>query len=503
VDQLVAENVVNLRIWIEGFRPVKGKLLAALAAVYRDRKRERTAERSLATNILQNYVADPGMLADLLMDADEKQFAILYPKLEDRRELAAKPLLAELDKRLKPRWTDLPLNPAWKQPDAGVIPKLEAAHGVLAERFAFCQTMPLQDFLNVADGLRQCGYRPVRFRPYARAGGVASAPRDSPGANATELAGELLVAAVWTRDSEAWQLAHGLSAEEIRQRNAQLGKQSFQPVDVAGYLGGGTLRYAALWVQASTRARLEVELSESKLLATDAACFKDGYRHAVHSRILAADGATYSAGIWIEAPGPGEPLAHYFVGVEGNYSGERFLGDCQVDVQISKAPAPLRVPAEFLPLLSAAGVERRYTALWHPSPLWTSTEVHGLDPADHLARCNSLLAQGYRPASISAIEIEAGKPLVTASVWQRPLVAEGDKEQLAKRQAAAAIALLRLGRADSVWPLLRHSPDPRVRTYLIHRLSPMGADVRTVIKRLEEEKELRAPGFAALSGSVW
>jgi hypothetical protein len=32
-----------------------------------------------------------------------------------------------------------------------------------------------------------------------------------------------------------------------------------------------------------------------------------------------------------------------------------------------------------------------------------------------------------------------------------------------------------------VWPLLKHSPDPRVRSYLIHRLSPLGVDAQTVL----------------------
>ena len=50
------------------------------------------------------------------------------------------------------------------------------------------------------------------------------------------------------------------------------------------------------------------------------------------------------------------------------------------------------------------------------------------------------------------------------------------EEKLAKRQANAAVALLRMNQPAKVWPLLKHSPDPRVRSYLIHRLGPLGAD---------------------------
>jgi formylglycine-generating enzyme required for sulfatase activity len=67
---------------------------------------------------------------------------------------------------------------------------------------------------------------------------------------------------------------------------------------------------------------------------------------------------------------------------------------------------------------------------------------------------------------------------------------EVEKERLAKRQANAAVALLRMGQPGRVWPLLKHSPDPRVRSYLIHRLGPLGADAGALVKRLEEEPDV-------------
>jgi serine/threonine protein kinase/formylglycine-generating enzyme required for sulfatase activity len=67
---------------------------------------------------------------------------------------------------------------------------------------------------------------------------------------------------------------------------------------------------------------------------------------------------------------------------------------------------------------------------------------------------------------------------------------EAAKEKRAKRQANAAVALLRMNRPASVWPLLKHSDDPRARSYLIHRLGPMGIDAGTIIKRLHEEPDV-------------
>jgi formylglycine-generating enzyme required for sulfatase activity len=69
---------------------------------------------------------------------------------------------------------------------------------------------------------------------------------------------------------------------------------------------------------------------------------------------------------------------------------------------------------------------------------------------------------------------------------------QDDKERLARRQANATVALLRLGQADAVWPLLKHSPDPSRRTYLLHRLGPLGADPRVLVRRLDEEPDVSA-----------
>ena len=47
-----------------------------------------------------------------------------------------------------------------------------------------------------------------------------------------------------------------------------------------------------------------------------------------------------------------------------------------------------------------------------------------------------------------------------------------------------------MNQPEKVWPLLKHSPDPRVRSYLIHRLGPLGADAKAIVKRLDEEPDM-------------
>ena len=89
---------------------------------------------------------------------------------------------------------------------------------------------------------------------------------------------------------------------------------------------------------------------------------------------------------------------------------------------------------------------------------------------------------------------EKALPLLTGEINKKmpPDMPSSDKERekLAKRQANAAVALLMLNQAEKVWPLLKHSPDPRVRSYLIERFGPLGTDAGSIIKRLDEEPDI-------------
>jgi formylglycine-generating enzyme required for sulfatase activity len=64
-----------------------------------------------------------------------------------------------------------------------------------------------------------------------------------------------------------------------------------------------------------------------------------------------------------------------------------------------------------------------------------------------------------------------------------------DKLVRTKKQANIATALLVMGHGTPVWPLLKHSPDPTLRSFLIERLGPGGVDARMLLARLDEEKD--------------
>jgi eukaryotic-like serine/threonine-protein kinase len=92
---------------------------------------------------------------------------------------------------------------------------------------------------------------------------------------------------------------------------------------------------------------------------------------------------------------------------------------------------------------------------------------------------------------IAQRETAKTSPLFQAEVQKKANPAENEsnpervKDQLAERQARAAVSLVRMGKADQVWPLLKHSADPRLRSFVVNWLSPLGTDPRLIATELE------------------
>ena len=98
-NRLVAQNAYVVARWIDALRPVAKHLCDPLAAIFRDEKRGES-ERTLAASALAEYLSDdPDELAELLMDATERQFAALYPRVERRLDQTASLLEEELAKK--------------------------------------------------------------------------------------------------------------------------------------------------------------------------------------------------------------------------------------------------------------------------------------------------------------------------------------------------------------------------------------------------------------------
>ena len=182
---LVSVDAIFLGLWIEALHRERDKLTAPLTLIFRDNDHSES-ERKLATNILANYASDKtDLLAELLMNSDHKAYQSLFPVAKQRADEVMPLFQAELAKEAMYTWNEPPFTASWTTPDAAIDRQIESAQGILSERFAFCQTMPIDDFLTTAQALSRSGYRPVRFRPYPDGQVVR-------------------VAAVWNRDGRPW-----------------------------------------------------------------------------------------------------------------------------------------------------------------------------------------------------------------------------------------------------------------------------------------------------------
>jgi formylglycine-generating enzyme required for sulfatase activity len=153
---------------------------------------------------------------------------------------------------------------------------------------------------------------------------------------------------------------------------------------------------------------------------------------------------------------------------------------------------PIRSHTGYGALLSLSRLDRRYASVWHGDPKREAVGLQGLAAEAHLARCRALAAKGYRPVALSLAVLTPGKPPLAVSVWQRPVATPEVAETRAKEQATAAATLLRLGEPTDTWPLFRHSPDPTARSHLVQRCNLLGVDAMTLVRRLENEKDVSA-----------
>ncbi len=164
--------------------------------------------------------------------------------------------------------------------------------------------------------------------------------------------------------------------------------------------------------------------------------------------------------------------------IENGYTDYRHM---QEDADLD----PLRELPAFADIMKPGHLERSYAAVWMGDFRLEASPLLGLDPTAHLQRCLELASKGYRMVALSVARTSPEGPPITASVWHRPVITEETRDRLAERQARAAVALLRMGKAGEIMPLLRHSADPRLRSFIVNWLNPLGADPSTIAAALE------------------
>ncbi len=120
--------------------------------------------------------------------------------------------------------------------------------------------------------------------------------------------------------------------------------------------------------------------------------------------------------------------------------------------------------------------------------------------ADYARNMPELLAELIKQAKViqfdeiyPALERTGARAieLLESELTRRPPpgATEVEKEDLARQQANCAVALLRMGSAEKVWPLFRFSPDPRRRAFLIRRVASMHCDSSLLLASLDHEED--------------
>jgi formylglycine-generating enzyme required for sulfatase activity/tetratricopeptide (TPR) repeat protein len=170
----------------------------------------------------------------------------------------------------------------------------------------------------------------------------------------------------------------------------------------------------------------------------------------------------------------------------------------------------LHADPRFMEVLSQLEPPPIYSALWRADVEYESKLLAAVPCSNVADQLKPFLVQGWRPFAIAVNpatfppghgEIAADKPdadavggLLTAPlcslVLHRPLIPDSTKEWLALRQAAAATALLRFNAAEKVWPLFQDQPDPRLRSYVLHRLATYCVDPQSLFTQLRQESDM-------------
>jgi formylglycine-generating enzyme required for sulfatase activity/tetratricopeptide (TPR) repeat protein len=261
---------------------------------------------------------------------------------------------------------------------------------------------------------------------------------------------------------------------------ARLGRKPEAQSELENFQNGVAAERSKLFLAAVVAAELG-EGTEKAIAALDAAVGK-AFKDAELRYEAACAFALASKAIARRDQARGRQLAGRSLRLlqESAQNDEAELGQMDEDPDLD----PIRDDLAFTAMMKAGHPDRRYAAVWSSDARFEATPSYGLDPGAHLRRCRDLVAQGYRPVSWSVGRTAPEGPLITASVWHRPVIPEGTKDRLAERQARAAVALIRLGHADEVWPLLRHSADPQLRSFIVNWLSPLGADPKVVAAEL-------------------
>jgi formylglycine-generating enzyme required for sulfatase activity len=500
-EQLVHVSPAHIVQYKQLCEPLAMQLVPQLTAIFKDASQGELV-RTLATELLADYAADsPDILTDLLVSAEDRPFRELFPVVKQHSSEAIRRLEQELEQQLPTPWNDVSPDPSWAEPSPELRTQLQKAHGIISDRFAFCSDLPREQLSECSDALKACGYRPLKIRPWLTTGiGGKDAGKQNAGTGTPTEPNSVQVAAVWCRDGVDWKIRLDVPQSEL--------EQLLHPADAPGMIlcdaavvpstsSEAPVLYAVVWSEtagSNDDRRIRADLTAAELQTASVQLAADGYKciRSLSARVDSAKTPRFTA-IWSNQGAVSE--------FRPAWSGFELFDQPQADITTFDVSAETggdvpaaTVPGEkdaagAAPSASAASVTW-YGGVWHADPAIESRLVALKTPHEVSSVLRPLLDEGYRPVSIAASSQQ------TTLVLHRPMVPESARDLQARRQATAAAALLKLNASEKVWPLLRHRPDSRLRSLIVHRLVPTGVDPSILLSQLDTEE--KASGIRSL-----
>jgi hypothetical protein len=230
------------------------------------------------------------------------------------------------------------------------VRQIEEGEGLIAERFAFCQSLPLADYQHAEQTLAASGYRPLHLRPFSAED-------------------RILVACLWTRDALEWRSALNLSADQVRLLQIDWQSEGFLAYDVAGYLDD-EFRYAVLAAKNPSvlSAELHLGLTDSETAAAwERIRAASLMFHGLHVAVDETNAARYS---WVTQERPGSAYRFF----------REFIPEDIYQALLPASGLPLVDVAIHSPVLPAPAEER------HRQTLQRAEEVLRTKPNDNAVR---------------------------------------------------------------------------------------------------------------------
>ncbi len=346
-------------------------------------------------NMLRKYVYDRLTQTDISIHNAP-------PSLSAREVYLAR--LDDLNQQVREqtRWEVNQFAQEQSPPPTAAVDRILGAGGLVADTFAICQTLAIDEFQDVNRQLGAAGYRPDRFRPIT-------------------VQDQVLCSALWLRDGLQSDVRWNLTLEQLAEADRENQQQrGLQPIDARAYSGAdGTVRAAVVWKEKTPNdppvRRVTLVPFEKHQANVDSAARQRIFPKTVQYGRL-PDGALWVAQVWQS--------------VQGSYQQRTVINPIQFDNYLKNyAPTDItlyhRGASEKANLFAGA--------IFLEKSSLSAKVLLQLNPEKHLEQMRQLAERGWRPETLTIAAEPKDQTLLAGSVWRRKLPASLFQRAVARR----------------------------------------------------------------------